>query len=271
MKTFLTKLTVCAVLLSCVSFLAVAMDAAVVSVTGKVEVQKGETWVPVKAGDVLKKGDVISTGFKSSAELKMNDAQVTVGALARVTIEKLASNDVKDETSLFVDSGKISANVQRTTDKRVNFKVSSPVATASVRGTGFDFLVDELYTREGSVVFGISEQSASVVADDDVVSDYVPEEGTSSVFTPAGAISEEVGVVVYAGQASTVASTGSAAPTSPQFEQAKETAISGVVGSISSSEAEASAVAAIVTATTSAAAIQATEEASVNISVAWGD
>ena len=112
-----------------------ALDATVLSVKGKVEVQKGEEWVPVKAGDIISKGSVISTGFKSEAVIKVKESKFTLSPLTRITIEKLSSTKAKDNTQLYLDSGSVGFDVKKSENKKVGFKVRSPAATASVRGT----------------------------------------------------------------------------------------------------------------------------------------
>ncbi len=114
---------------------AAVMQATVLSAKGKTEVQKGTGWVPLKAGSVLNKGDVIQTGFKSELILKIKNTTVTVAPLSRITIEQLAEKGNKDDTRLFLDTGSLKSDVKKTEDRRVGFTVRSPVATASVRGT----------------------------------------------------------------------------------------------------------------------------------------
>ena len=46
-----------------------ALEAVVVSVVGKAEVQTAQGWQPMKAGEKITKGTLISTGFKSQAGL----------------------------------------------------------------------------------------------------------------------------------------------------------------------------------------------------------
>ena len=94
------------------SIFAETFAATVESVTGKVEVQNGSEWVALKAGDSVNKGAVISTGFKSEVQLKIKDSTLKLGPLTRMTVEQLASNEAKDQTQVFIDSGKVSADVK---------------------------------------------------------------------------------------------------------------------------------------------------------------
>ncbi|MBO6218478.1 MAG: FecR domain-containing protein [Treponema sp.] len=141
-----------------------AMQAQVVSATGKAEVQKGSSWAALKAGDVLDAGSVIQTGFKSELVLKIKESTVTVSALTRITLQTLAEREGisgsqgKDETTIFLDTGSLKSNVQKSADRRVGFTVRSPVATASVRGTALQFIAgfkkNTLKTDRGKVAFG---------------------------------------------------------------------------------------------------------------------
>ena len=141
-----------------------AMQAQVVSATGKAEVQKGSSWAALKAGDVLDAGSVIQTGFKSELVLKIKESTVTVSALTRITLQTLAEREGisgsqgKDETTIFLDTGSLKSNVQKSADRRVGFTVRSPVVTASVRGTALQFIAgfkkNTLKTDRGKVAFG---------------------------------------------------------------------------------------------------------------------
>lgn len=136
-----------------------AIEAKVVSVSGKVQVQKGTAWVDVRPGDVLKKGDLVQTGFKSEAVVAITSAnqnsKLTIGQLSRITIEQLAENSTGDKTSVYVATGSAKSEIKKTEDRRANYTVRGPVATASVRGTEFDvkngFASASINTEEGIV------------------------------------------------------------------------------------------------------------------------
>lgn len=112
-----------------------ALEAVVVSVVGKAEVQTAQGWQPLKAGEKITKGALISTGFKSQAVLGIGKSTVTVRPLSRLTIQELTENPDKDISKVYLDAGSIKADIKAVQNKRVGFTVKSPVATASVRGT----------------------------------------------------------------------------------------------------------------------------------------
>ena len=205
MKRFLLTLA-----LSVLTALSVcALEAKVVSVTGKVEQQRGASWVAVNTGDVLQKGAVISTGFNSEATLDINGTKLKVGALTRMTIEQLADNASKDETQVFIDSGKVQADVSHTENRRNSFKVRSPVATASVRGTNIEMYASGPFSVfEGMADYGPAE---SLVAE---ILDAMTEGGSQlpysipTVFTSALAVGGSYGTPIYAGWSSYIQDSG---------------------------------------------------------------
>lgn len=151
------------VIVSVFTFSSFAMQATVISAKGKAEVQSGGSWVPLKSGDSLNQGSVIQTGFKSELVLKIKESTVTVAPLSRITLQSLIEREGlngsqgKDETTIFLDTGSLRSNVQKSADRRVGFTVRSPVATASVRGTVFGlktrYRAVKLTTSRGRVAF----------------------------------------------------------------------------------------------------------------------
>lgn len=122
---------------------AASTDVAIVnSVVGKVEIQVNESWIQVKNGDILSSGSVISTGFKSSAVLYIGDSLIEVRALTRLTIEEIVEQNQNYNTTMFLDAGSIKADIKKSENKRVGFKVRTSVATASVRGTSGEIYSD---------------------------------------------------------------------------------------------------------------------------------
>lgn len=136
-----------------------AIEATVVSVAGKVQVLDGALWKDVKAGDILKKGDVIQTGFKSEAVIALasenENSRITVSQLSRLTVEQLAEHSSGDRTSVYLSAGSVKSEIKKTEDHRANYTVRSPIATAAVRGTELtvthSFLSTKIDTHTGVV------------------------------------------------------------------------------------------------------------------------
>lgn len=112
------------------------------SVVGKVEIQLNDNWVQIKNGDILTPGTVISTGFRSSAVLYIGKSLIEVRALTRLTIEEIVEQNQNYNTTMFLDAGNIKADIKKSDNKRVGFKVRTSVATASVRGTSGEIYSD---------------------------------------------------------------------------------------------------------------------------------
>lgn len=155
-----------------------AIEARVVSVSGKVQVQRGAAWVDLKQNDVIRKGEMIQTGFKSEAKLSIKSANqnstLTVAPLSRLTIEQLVEGAGADKTSVYVATGSVKSEIKKTEDRRASYTVRGPVATASVRGTvittscGFDSA--SLETAEGTAAFyptAASDRGVSVSSAED--------------------------------------------------------------------------------------------------------
>ncbi len=230
MKKFI-KLFTSLLVLTAITSSAWSLEAKIKSISGKVEIQTdGSTWKNAKVGDILRKGAIISTGFKSSATLVIDNATVNLDAMTRITIEKLASNSSKNQTNLYLNNGKVSADVQKSTaGKKVDFKVSSAASTASVRGTSFSFYADgTLETATGLVSKG-SGKKAPEIAKNDEADSFLPEDGESDALTETKAVSGAREIPVYAGQKSTTDQL-SGISLSPQEEDSKRKAPSSSSG-----------------------------------------
>lgn len=174
--------------LACSSFLAAAdFTAQVVSVSGKVEVLNGNSWKTLAAGDTLKSGDTVQTGFRSVAVLKIKDSTVNVAALTRMTVEQLSENSEKDNVRVFVKTGGVKSDVQKSSGKKVGFTVRTPVATASVRGTEFSventFDSTQVNTTRGKVAVWSGKNEKN-----DGLGQNAPSSETSFEDAPHGAL-----------------------------------------------------------------------------------
>lgn len=125
-----------------VLFPLVSEKALVEEVSGKVEVKLDNKWVPVQVGQEFDTGVMISTGFKSSAKLKIAGAKITLQPLTRMAISEITNTEDTDGSEVFLDAGTIVADVKPLENKRARFTVRSPAATASVRGTSGEVTSD---------------------------------------------------------------------------------------------------------------------------------
>jgi hypothetical protein len=110
--------------------------ATIKEVSGKVEiktVKKG--WVKAEQGMTLEKGTMISTGFNSQAVVELGPSLVIAKPLTRMTIEELVEKEGTIKTELFLNVGKIQAEVRSGEGLKNDFKLKSAVSTAAVRGS----------------------------------------------------------------------------------------------------------------------------------------
>lgn len=108
----------------------------VIALKGKAEVQKdGGTWSVPSKGEILSKGTLISTGFKSELTLKVDGTIIVVQPLTRLRLDEIVKKGDTVSSEVYLDVGSIKADVKPANTKKVEFTVRTPVATASVRGT----------------------------------------------------------------------------------------------------------------------------------------
>jgi hypothetical protein len=130
-----------------------AQTARIQRITGTVEVKMpgAPEWEAAQAGQVLDRASLISTGFKSTALLSIGNSNITVRALTRLSLEEILAGREGEQVILNLQAGRVRVNVKPPTGGTTNFTVRSPIATASVRGTVFDFDGALLRVEEGRV------------------------------------------------------------------------------------------------------------------------
>lgn len=207
-----------------------ANTATVVSTVGKVEVSRNNVWVALTENEVVREGEVISTGFKSEAIIKYKGSVMKLGPLTRITLEKLATSDTKDDVSVFLNTGAVRSTVNHSENKRVSYTVRNPIAVASVRGTEFIFAGNEIRCFDGAVAvvparlvnpvrdLGISKPVDREYESEGNVKDNLPAEGSSTPFTSSSDINPALpkGVLVSAGQSTNFTDSTSARPSKPK-------------------------------------------------------
>jgi hypothetical protein len=139
--------------------------AVVREVTGTVEVKPpGASWIPAAPGQRLETAAMISTGFKSTALITIGNSTLTVRPLTRLSLEELSGSQGDEKVKLQLRAGRIRAEVTPPPGGKVEFNVRSPTATASVRGTVFDFDGIRLQVEEGRVHLAGGDQSGIYVS-----------------------------------------------------------------------------------------------------------
>jgi hypothetical protein len=124
----------------------------------KVELQRNESgWEPAVSGVELANGDRVHTGFNASVVLTYPDgSRLLVGPMTVITLTDI---DVGPQGGIrarvLLNTGAVTAQVNRSTGARGDFQVKTPTSTASTRGTTFSVTYDGTATTvavtEGSV------------------------------------------------------------------------------------------------------------------------
>jgi hypothetical protein len=128
------------------------VTATLTDIKGKVEVKpSGGDWVTAKDGMKINLLSTISTGFDSTAVVKIDKSSIFVNSLTRMTLDKLLESSGKVTTSVFLRVGSVKASVKSAEGVKQDFKVQSPYSTASVRGTEFEFDGITVRVSEGIV------------------------------------------------------------------------------------------------------------------------
>jgi ferric-dicitrate binding protein FerR (iron transport regulator) len=113
-------------------------------------------WVKAAAGDRIGRDAVISTGFRSYAVVVLGESVITVRPVTRLSLEEMARDGSGEQVGLYLQTGRIRAEVNPPAGARTVFTVRSPIATASVRGTSFEFDTERLRVAEGRVDYSIA-------------------------------------------------------------------------------------------------------------------
>ena len=135
--------------------LAFAQSGVIKELTGDVSLKpaRASAFVPATAGDAVALDTVVSTGFKSTAIIAVGSSVITVRPLTRLTLAEIQSSSGTEKIDVNLQTGRIKVDVKPPAGTKTNFTVQSPSATASVRGTSFDFDTVNLKTFEGKVSF----------------------------------------------------------------------------------------------------------------------
>jgi hypothetical protein len=161
---------------------------------GRVEVKLSGSaeWIPAEADMPVEQATLISTGFKSTALLALGNSTIIIQPLTRLSLEEIVEQGGNEQVNVYLQAGRVRAEVRPPVGGTTDFTIRSPIATASVRGTAFDFDTVNLNVTEGRVQFAgatgsmvpvrkgetssVNEVSATVTA---------PREEQAAAFTPA--------------------------------------------------------------------------------------
>ncbi|MDR0494429.1 MAG: FecR family protein [Treponema sp.] len=123
--------------------------------TGEVELKRAGSAVFVKAGagDLLTQDTIVSTGFKSTAIIEVGSSTIMVRPLTRLSLAGIQSDSGAEKLNVNLQTGRIKVDVKPPAGTKSNVSVQGSSATASVRGTSFEFDGFNLFVNEGAVSF----------------------------------------------------------------------------------------------------------------------
>lgn len=107
----------------------------VVSVKGDASYKVAKGWTPLKKGQQLAEGTNISTGPRSKVVLNIDEHILTVNQMTTLRISKNSLTSDATENKIGLKYGSVDAKVKKIGSLKTIFKISTPVATSSVRGT----------------------------------------------------------------------------------------------------------------------------------------
>ena len=141
-------------LLAGAAFCAFAQNGVISELTGTVELKtaRSSSFVPAKTGDVVAADTIVSTGFRSTAVIKVGSTTIAVRPLTRLSLAEIRAESDSETLKVDLQAGRVRVDVKPPAGTRANTSVQSPSATASVRGTDFEFDARNLKVYEGTVV-----------------------------------------------------------------------------------------------------------------------
>jgi len=175
--------------------------------TGTVELKPSGSanWTPAKAGTVVQKSTIVSTGFKSTAILTVGNSTITVHPLTRLSLEELMNQNQSETVDLKLNTGKVRVEVAPPSGGRTSFTVQSPSATASVRGTSFTMDSNSIQVQKGAV--GYSSAGGSPVTVSAGNESYIDSDG--NVVTALAALEAAIVIPKTSGSAAKKTGAGS--------------------------------------------------------------
>jgi hypothetical protein len=169
-RLFMNKLppltAVIAVLFAIFTVPAHAQNGVIKELAGTVELKPAgaAAFIAAKAGDEIAPNTIVSTGFRSSATIVVGSAVIIVRPLTRLTLTEITTMQKTETINVHLSAGRVRVDVSPPAGTRANFKVQSPTATASVRGTGFELDTRTLHVLHGEVDYQGSRGAAVKVS-----------------------------------------------------------------------------------------------------------
>jgi len=121
--------------------------------SGDVELKPAgsSVFVPANVGDAVAADTIVSTGFRSTAVIQVGSSTIAVRPLTRLSLAEIRSDSGSETLNVSLQAGRVRVDVKPPAGTRANTSIQSPSATASVRGTSFEFDTLNLQVSEGTV------------------------------------------------------------------------------------------------------------------------
>ncbi|MCL2006911.1 MAG: FecR domain-containing protein [Treponema sp.] len=134
------------------SSIAHAQSGVIRELSGEVELKHASSanFAPANVGDEVREDTVISTGFRSSALVEVGNVLFTVRPLTRLTLTEVTVSSDSETVNANLQTGRVRVEVNSPAGLRTSMSVSSPSATASVRGTIIEFDGEFMTTHQGT-------------------------------------------------------------------------------------------------------------------------
>lgn len=120
-----------------VAFAADAFEGYLAGIKGEVEIKRrgAEDWIKAADGMVVKPGDQLNSGIDGRGMLVLKDSKTEIFPLSQFVIGRCVESEKENYTELFLQVGKISAQVNKMEGGKNKFNIVTPTAVAGVRGT----------------------------------------------------------------------------------------------------------------------------------------
>jgi len=147
-------LTMIVLVFLCAGFV-FAQNGVITEITGTVEIKRAGSadFVLATVGEQLAWDTIVSTGFKSTALITAGSSVITVRPLTRLTLSELSGSAGTETINVGLQTGRVRVEVNPPAGTQTNMTVRGPSATASVRGTSFEFDTRNLQVHHGTVAF----------------------------------------------------------------------------------------------------------------------
>jgi len=132
-----------------------AQNGTIRDISGIVELKAAgaSEYVTARSGDLVRQDTIISTGFKSTALVEVGSAVISVRPLTRLSLTEIRASSGIETINVNLQAGRVRVDVNPPAGTKASMSVVSPSATASVRGTSFEFDTRNLSVHSGTVSF----------------------------------------------------------------------------------------------------------------------